>query len=110
MKTKHLLLQISRVENLLKKFSFEELNSNEASLVQKSFVSFKQNLFLQLAKKENESGHSDNFSEVSETFIDDTFNDADQSSVILTAEIYNAIIEHFDAYTSLLESLKIDLK
>lgn len=110
MKTKHLLIQISRVEVLLKEFSFEELNSNEASLALKSFVSFKQNLILQLAKREKELGLSDKFSKISKSFADDALNAADQSQIVLTPELYNEIIAHFDAYASLLESLKIDSK
>ncbi len=44
MKTKDLLSQLSRLENSLNDFSFEELTSNEASRLKKSFQTFKTNL------------------------------------------------------------------
>ncbi|WP_298475212.1 ATP-binding protein [uncultured Maribacter sp.] len=44
MKAKSLLTQISRLESSLSEFSFDELSSEEASKLKKSFSSFKKNL------------------------------------------------------------------
>ncbi|WP_291865343.1 ATP-binding protein [Maribacter sp.] len=44
MKAKSLLNQISRLESSLREFSFDELSSEEASKLKKSFSSFKKNL------------------------------------------------------------------
>ncbi len=44
LKTKGLLTQLARIESTLNDFSFEELKSDEAKNLQKSFLSFKNNL------------------------------------------------------------------
>lgn len=115
MKTKDLLSQLSRLERSLEDFSYEELSSNEASSLKKSFQAFKINLEEKVFQPTSSLRADTNFDSEKECPANPNSNQANKSvnPIMLVAKVSHEIrtpLNGIIGFTDLLKEDKLTKK